>query len=455
MTTSWAEALGVLRERRFAWYFAARTVSTVGSAMAPVALAFAVLHISDSAAALAQVLTARTAAMVLFLLVGGVVSDRFSRTAVMQVSHALTAVTQGAAAALVITGHAQLWMVVGIETVNGAVSAFAMPAMMGVVPLVVDRARLQPANALLSFSRSGLTVVGPAVAGLLVVTVGPGWALAVDSLTYVLAIGCLGLVRLPVRPAVPTARVSMVRDLREGWTEFSSRTWLWLVVVVFGLLNAIHFGVIGVLGPLIASRTPALGPGGWGLALGAEAVGTVVATVVMLRLAFRHPLRAGMLGVAAIAVPVLMLGLAPATWPLVAAMLVAGSGTEVFSVGWTTALQEHIPEAVLSRVFSYDSLGSFVAMPLGSLLYGALAGVFDPEPVLLVSGIAYAALALGTLAVPSVRDLGHARLASPTPAAGPTAAPTPGSGLERQDERQDGLRPGLSQALGADGEGPA
>ena len=411
MSLTWADSLGVLRERRFAWYFTARTVSTVGSAMAPVALAFAVLRISDSAAALAQVLTARTAAMVVFLLVGGVVSDRFSRTTVMQVSHALTALTQGAAAVLIITGHAQLWMVVGIETVNGAVSAFAMPAMMGVVPLVVDRARLQPANALLSFSRSGLAVVGPAAAGLLVVTVGPGWALAVDSLTYVLAIGCLWAVRLPRRAATETvaeAHPSMLRDLRDGWVEFSSRTWLWLVVVAFGLLNAIQFGALGVLGPLIASRAPGLGAGGWGLALGAEALGTVGMTVAMLRLRFRHPLRAGMIGIAAIAVPVAMLGLAPTTWPLVVAMFVAGTGTEVFSVGWVTALQEHIPEAMLSRVFSYDSLGSFVAMPLGSLLYGALAGRFAPEPVLVASGVVYAALALGPLAARSVRDLGPA-----------------------------------------------
>ena len=167
----------------------------------------------------------------------------------------------------------------------------------------------------------------------------------------------------------------------------------------------------------------------------------------MLRLSFRHPLRAGMVGMAAIAGPVLMLGLAPATWPLVAAVLVFGGATEVFSVGWTTALQEHLPEAVLSRIFSDDSLGSFVAMPLGSLLYGALAGVFDPEPVILVCGIADSALALRTLAVRVGADLGDARLASPPPAAC--------SGLERQDERQDGLRPGLPQALGADGEGPA
>jgi hypothetical protein len=278
--------------------------------------------------------------------------------------------------------------------------------MAGIVPLIVDRARLQPANALLAFSRSGLTVIGPAVAGLLVVTVGPGWALAFDAATYLVAILCLWQVRLPKRdPALAPERTSMLRELREGWSEFSSRTWLWVVVVVFGLLNAIHFGALGVLGPLVSSRIPALGADGWGLALSAEAVGTVVATVVMLRISVRYPLRVGMFAIAAIAVPIAMLGLSPSTWPLVFAMFVAGSGTELFGVGWATAMQEHIPEAILSRVSSYDALGSFVAMPLGSLLFGLLADRFDPEPVLVVSGIVYAVLAFGTLFSRSVRNL--------------------------------------------------
>ena len=334
-------SLDVLRERRFAWYFSARSISTVGSSMAPVALAFAVLHLTGSAGALAQVLAARTFFMLVFLLVGGVVSDRMSRTVVMQVSHALTALTQAAAATLIITGHAQLWMIIVIEALNGAVSAFTMPAMMGVVPLVVDRTRLQQANALLSFSRSGLAIIGPSVAGGLVVTVGAGWALAVDAITYLLAILCLLRVRLPDRAvdaAVP--RATMLTDLRNGWSEFTSRTWLWLIVVVFGVLNAIHVGALSVLGPLIATRTQALGEAGWGLVLSAQAIGTVVMTLIMLRVSFRFPLRTGMLAIAALGIPVAVLGLEPATWPLVAAMFVAGAGMEIFGVGWSTALHE-------------------------------------------------------------------------------------------------------------------
>jgi MFS family permease len=420
------ESVGALTDRRFAWYFAARTISTAGSVMAPVALAFAVLHVDPSASALAQVLGVRTVAMVIFLLVGGVISDRFSRIAVLQVSHVLTLATQGLAAALIISGHATLTQLTVIEGVNGAVSAFTMPAMMGIVPLVVRRTHLQQANALLSFSRSGLGIVGPAVAGLLVVGVGPGWALAVDAFTYAVAVVCLARVRLPAQE--DRARSSMLRELREGWSEFTSRTWLWVIVVVFGVNNAIHVGVIGVLGPLIASTTPGLGEAGWGMVLSAEAAGTVVMTLVMLRLAQRHPLREGMIAVALVAVPILALGLSPVLVVLVVAFFVAGAAVEVFGVGWSTALHEHVPLSVLSRVSSYDALGSFVAIPIGTFVYGWLATRVDLTALLVGSAVLYAAVALSALTSRSVRDL---RRAEPSPGSdAPAGSNAPaGSGL--------------------------
>ena len=400
------EPLAPLRDSRFAWYYGARFTSMVGSSMVPVALTFAVLHLDDNASALAQVLAARMIPMIILVLVGGVISDRFARTTVMQLSHAFTAITQGAAAMLIITGRAELWMIIVLEALNGAVSAFSMPAMMGVVPQIVDRAYLRQANALLSFSRSGLYIVGPTIAALLVVTVGPGWALAVDAITYVLAILLLLRVRLPRRESDGgTERTSMIHDLRDGWSEFAGRTWLWLVVVIFGINNAIHSGAWGVLGPVIAKATPGLGERGWGVILSAQAVGLLLMTVLMLKLSFRYPLRAGMLASACLAVPMLLLGVRPELWPLLAASFVAGLGSEVFGVGWNTALHEHIPEEVLSRVSSYDMLGSFVAMPVGMLLYGWLATVFDARSVLMVSFAVYATLALGSLLSGSIRNL--------------------------------------------------
>lgn len=402
------ESLGALGDRRFAWYFTARTVSTAGSVMVPVALAFAVLHVDSSAGALAQVLGVRTLALVVFLLVGGVVADRFSRIVVLQVSHVLTGLSQAAAATLIIRGHATLTQLTVIEGINGAVSAFTMPAMMGIVPLVVDRRRLQEANALLSFSRSGLGIVGPAVAGLLVVGVGPGWALAVDAVTYVVAIIALAQVRIPSRAEEARGRrPSMLSELREGWSEFASRQWLWVIVVTFGITNAIHVGVIGVIGPLVAKTTPAIGEAGWGLILSAEALGTVLMTLVMLRLRFRHPLRAGMIAASLICVPMAVLGLAPAVIPVAIGFFVAGAAVEIFGVGWSTALQEHVPIEVLSRVSSYDALGSFVAMPIGTFLYGWLATSIDLTDLLVISAVVYVVIALSALLSPAVRNLGR------------------------------------------------
>ena len=425
-------SLGVLSDRRFAWYFAARTVSTAGSVMVPVSLAFAVLHIDQSASALAQVLGVRTLTMVVFLLVGGVVADRFSRIVVLQVSHVLTCLTQALAAYLIISGDATLTQLTVLEGVNGAVSAFTMPAMMGIVPLVVDRSRLQQANALLSFSRSGLSIIGPAVAGLLVVGVGPGWALAVDALTYAVAIVCLTRVGLPRRSQEEgRPHHSMVRELREGWSEFTRREWLWVIVLAFGLTNAIHAGVIGVLGPLIASSTASIGEAGWGLVLSAEAVGTVLMTLVMLRLQLQRPLRAGMIAICVLAVPMVLLGVAPAIVPVAIGFFLAGAAVEVFGVGWSTALHEHVPVQVLSRVSSYDALGSFVAIPIGTFLYGWLATTVDTEALMLVSAGVYVVISLSALLSRSVRELGRssedpsvAEEPGGTPTSTPTGTPT-------------------------------
>lgn len=398
------DALAPMRDRRFAWYYSGRVVSTIGSTMVPVALAFAVLEIDDSPSALGLVLAAQSVPLVVFLLVGGVVSDRFSRSLVMQVSHILSALTQGTVAALVVTGTAELWMVVGLEVLNGTALAFTFPAMNGIVPQVVPRSHLQQANALLSFSRAGLAIIGPTVAALLVVTIGPGWALAVDSLTWVVAAAFMARVALPPRErSADDPSPSMLRELREGWSAFTEHTWLWLVVLAFGFGNAIHAGAWYTLGPARALDT--IGAAGWGYVLSAEAAGILVTTVLMLRVRFRFPLRTGMLGVATFALPCFMLGADPEVWLLVPLAFLAGAGMEIFGIGWNTALHENIDERVLSRVSSYDALGSFVAIPVGQLTFGPLAHVFGMQRVLVVAGTVYAVIALGTLLSRSVRDL--------------------------------------------------
>jgi MFS family permease len=407
---TWSASFAPLRNRSFAWYFASRLVNTFGGMMANIALAFAVLDIEDSPAALGQVLAAHTVPMVVLLLWGGVISDRFPRTLVLQASNIASAITQGLIALLVITGTAELWMVIVLSVVHGSVSAISFPAMASMVPQLVPRDQLQPANALLSLTRNGLTVLGPTVGALLVVTIGSGWALAVDAATWFAAALLLLPVRIP--PRERRASTSTVAELREGWTFFWSTTWLWVVVVAFGALNMIHVGTMQTLGPAVAEDAAGVGRQGWGFVLSAEALGLLVMAVVLLRVRLERPLFWGMAAITQAAGPIVMLGADPVLVTLVVAAFLGGAGIEVFSMGWNLAMQENIDDEMLSRAYSYDALGSFVAMPIGQLLWGPLAVWLGSGRVLVGSGVAYALICALVLCSRSVRDL-------------PRSAPTP------------------------------
>ena len=203
--------------------------------------------------------------------------------------------------------------------------------------------------------------------------------------------------RVPRRTGERTTGV--VGDLREGWTYFRTTTWLWVVVLAFGALNAIMGGVWHTLGPVVAKDT--IGITGWGYVLSAQAVGLLVTSVVLLRVRIRYPLRAGMLGCMAVRRPVAHAGArARCSLPLVAGMFLAGAGIEVFGLGWSLAMQENVPEEMLSRAYSYDALGSLVAMPAGQLVAGPLGEWFGLGPVLAASGVLYAGLCLAHARVP-------------------------------------------------------
>jgi MFS family permease len=395
------DSLAPLRDPVFRVFYLGRAVSLLGSSMAPVALAFGVLEISNSAAALGTVLAARSIPMAGFMLVGGVVADRFSRSVVLRLSHLGAALTQGAVALLLVTGQAELWMLVVLEFLNGTMVAFTVPAMQGVIPQLVRRDQLQQANALMAFTRNAAFILGPSVAGVLVVTVGAGWAIGVDAITYALAAACMGMLALPAY--VRENATSMLHDLREGWQEFASREWVWVVVAAFGVMNAIHAGLWFILGPTVAKET--IGERGWGLVLSAEAAGFFVMSLVLLKLTLRYPVRAGMLCMLVSVLPMLALGLSPTLLLLVVGAAVSGACIEVFSVGWSTALHEHVPEEVLSRVASYDALGSFVAIPIGQLLVGPLAHVLGTREVIIGGAVLYVLVGASTLLSRSVRDL--------------------------------------------------
>ena len=405
-----SRGLAAMTDRNFRWFFLARAITMVTGSMSSIALAFAVLEIDNDPFSLSLVLTAFTLANIVFVLFGGVVADRLPRALVIQVCYVLDILSIGTIAVLLFTDTATVPAVAGLAAVNGASTAFVMPAMQGIIPQLTSPENLQQANAMLSFVRSAVTIGGPVIAGILVTTVGPAWAMLVQMAGWLVAIPILAMVKLP--PPAGDGGFSLFSDLRTGWTEFWSRSWLVAVVLAFMIMNAIHVGAWGVVGPYIAKNDARLGIAGWGWVVSAEGVGVLLMTLVLMWLPLKRPLRFGMLGMSLFAIPLTMLGVHPAVVLVAIAAFLAGAGAEVFSTGWNVAMMENIPLDKLSRVSSYDMLGSFVVMPIGTLVYGWLITHAEPSTVLITSGILYAVIAAGTTFVPSVWRMGRVEAAT-------------------------------------------
>ena len=404
-------ALAPLRRRTFRWYFAARCVNLLGGTMAALALAFAVLEVSHSPSALGIVLAAHSIPMVAFVLLGGVLADRFGRTLVIQVGNVASGISQLMIAALMISGYAQIWHLAVLTAINGVVAAANQPALASLMPQLVPREELQAANVLNSMLRNGIAVLGPTTAGLLVVFAGPGWALAVDGVAYLTAALLLVPIKLP--PANRAERTGLIADLKVGWGFFRNTRWLWMIVLSFALLNAMHTGGLNTLGPVLAKES-SIGEKGWGLIGSAIALGLLTTSLIFTRVRIERPLLWGMVGCAAYGLPMLVLGTSTELWLVLVAAFLAGAGIEVFGLGWDLSMQEHVPPDMLSRVYSYDMLGSYVAIPLGQLAFGPLGMAFGVQKMILIAGIAYSSIAVLTLCSRSVREVRRAPLVATT-----------------------------------------
>jgi MFS family permease len=388
-----------LREREFRLLFAGRTVSLVGTAIAPVALAFAVLDLTGSKTDLGLILAAREIPLIVFLLVGGIWADRLPRNRVMFWANVISGATQAAVAALLITGAAEIWHLAALASLNGGATAFYFPASAGVVPQTVPATMLQQANAMLALAINSASIGGAAVAGFLVAAFGSGWAIAVDAGTYFLGAVFVALMRVPA--IEPGESQNFLHDLATGWREFRSRTWLWVIVLQFSFLLMVCLGAMSVLGPAVADAELG-GPKAWGAILTGQAAGLVVGGLLGLRFRPRRMLVAATLGILVVPLPLVALGFPLALPAIVAVAFVAGVGGELFGLLWHTTVQQEIPPDKLSRVYSYDALGSLALVPVGYAIAGPIADAIGVRATLW--GAAAVGLAV-TVPVLAVRDV--------------------------------------------------
>jgi MFS family permease len=395
-------ANGPLSSRNFQLLVGCDVTSMVGTAMAGVAVPFAVLRIGGSVSDVGFVAAAGLVPTVVFLLFGGVIADRLPRQRVMLIANLGQGAAQAAFAILVLTGHARIWELMALTAARGCAFGFYMPAAQGLLPQTVAAADLSSANSVRRLGLNSAKIGGAALGGLVVGAVGPGWGLVADAASYATAAALRGGMRLGALP--PVTRTGIITELREGWRSFTSRTWLWSIVAVCAVVNAVFAGAFTVLGPVIAEHHLG-GASSWGLILAAQSAGAVLGATLTLRYRPARLLRAATLALPLVALPLFALAV-PLDVPLIAvAAALAGIGDEIFEVNWTTAIQQQIPPALLSRVAAYDAFGSYALGPVGTTLAGPLALAAGLTVTVAAGGGVILAATLAVLLVRDVRDL--------------------------------------------------
>jgi MFS family permease len=424
------DSLAALGEPEFRKLFIGQATSVVGSMFRVVALPFAVLAIGGTATDIGIVEAAGLIPLVVLVLLGGVWADRLPRRTVMLVADVGRTLLQLAAATLLVVGVAHVWQLAVLQVGMGVCEAFFGPAYTGLVPEVVSPPRLQQANAVQGLVSSGSMTLGAFLAGMLVAAVGPGWAIGIDGLSYLASAWFLLCLRPPAflgRPGgkpdvsgVATAGGrAFFRDLADGWREFTSHTWIWVMVAGAALFLAAIDGPIQVLGPIVA-RDVYDGARTWGLTSAAMGIGQIAGGVLSLRWRPRRPMLVIAAGMSLTALPVAFLALEAPVWALYASMAVVGVEWGLYDPFWLTCMQREVAADMISRVSSYDYLGVLAFYPAGLALAGPLADAFGRSAVLWVSAGVAIFVSVFQLAWRDVRAP-HAMGPAAKPAAPPAA----------------------------------
>ncbi len=416
----------VLAIRDFRILLAERLIAPASVGFSMVGVSFAVLNATGSASDLSFVLAAQIAPSLVFALIGGVAADRFPAQRVIIAANVIMALGEGTFGLLVLTGRPPLWAMICLEALTGSGIALFYPASQALLPRLVPRDKLQEASAISRMAMNTGMMSGAAIAGLLVAAAGPGWALSLCGIGMVSTVPMLLSIkggRGNLRPGTAqaagdgvggeqqAAAPSMLTELREGWAEFRSHTWLWVIVAQFCVVMMSWYGAFQVLGPVVA-REHLGGPAAWGAITAADSFGLIAGGLVSLRFTPRRPTRFVVLIGGAVAISPLSLAMVLPLPAVCAASFSLGVFIEMMMVQWTVTMARNIPPDKLARVSAYDVLGSVMAMPAGALIAGPLAAAIGTSAAQYAAAAAIvvaSALALIPRDVRAMRSNGPAR----------------------------------------------
>lgn len=392
-----------LHERSFRLLLTGQAISIIGDAISMIALPFAILAMGGSVGQVGLVLAARAIPNAIFLLIGGVWADRLPRRLVMLTSDLVRGLMMLLVFAALVSGSGSIWVLVALMAVYGMGEAFFRPALSGIIPQTVSAERLQEAYGLLATTPALGIAVGGAIGGALVALISPAGAIAFDAASFGISAICLALMHTQGTPS-PWKNRDFRHDLREGWTAFSSRHWLVVVVVGEVLYALFVMPSIYAVGPAIADQKLG-GSSAWAVVVSGFGIGFLIGGLTAMKLRPQRPLVLSYILCIPFAFFFIALALAPPVLVLAVAAIVAGSVISISGTLLETTITREVPPELRSRVGSFRTLGSVAMLPVGMILVGPITGAFSntgAEVLAFVAVLANAALVLGT---PSVRAL--------------------------------------------------
>ena len=384
----------------------ARIISNVGNGLGPIALAFGVLSLEGATpTSLSIVMAAQLGPMVVFMLFGGVLADRYPRALVVGTSDIFLSGFVVANGIMLINGSATVMSLAIIAFISGSLNALWWPAFAGLVPEVVPEEDLQSANSVIGLGANAANIAGTVAGGIIVAGIGAGWAMVIDGISFFIA----GILVFTLRKFGKTRDTtehtpSVFEDLAHGWKEFSSRSWVVTVVAGYCILNMIFESVLGVVGPVHAEQELG-GPKPWSYILAALSVGMMAGVLVSLKVRPKRPLLIALVAQLGVAVWIFTIGVTNWIPLIMVSAFFAGIAFDFFFVLWQTAMQSNIPRESLSRVSSYDAFGSLVFAPFGLVIAGPITERIGTEQTLIGMGIIFAVVLAAMLSVASVRNL--------------------------------------------------
>lgn len=380
-----------------------RFISNVGNGLSPIALAYGVLSLKGATGTdLSLVMTARIAPMIIFMLLGGVIGDRFKRNRIVGGTDVIGSLFAATSAISFIDGFASVWLLCLMGGLFGILNALWWPAMSGVLPEILPKESLQKGNAVVGLLSNSGFVFGALIGGTIVTLFGSGWALLIDAISFLIAGLLVWFIELP--PMQARERNSMLHDLKVGWYEFKSRSWVVAVVIAFTFMNLCFEATISVLGPL-AFNSSGHGPRNWSFNLAAITAGMIVGGIASFKIHFSRPLVLGMLSIALVPAWIYFMGFKLPLAVILLGAFIAGVAVEIFTVVWGTSMQTNIPEQSYSRVVSYDAFGSYALAPIGIAFAGPVASLIGISHTLFVAASVALVAALIPLSLNSVRNL--------------------------------------------------